>query len=205
MVGPAQEIRLHLSHILPPQLYDCKDVRSATLHSHGERTHIPAILELCRSGHCGRLGHCPRFNEHLCEYHGWRSLTCAQQCRPLSAAWTWSKEGQCFDLVTLFLASSPINVLSDLAILYMPLPIITGLRIERTAKIGLVLAFLCGIFVAIVDVGKYPHQKCLIQQSASRTSRPPSRRRSTTGKPMSPHPIGPQTITGTRVGASCGR
>lgn len=78
-----------------------------------------------------------------------------QQCRPLAAAWQWDQSGQCFDLVTLFLASSPINILSDLAILILPLPIITGLRIERKEKIGLVLAFLCGVFVAIVDVGEW--------------------------------------------------
>jgi hypothetical protein len=81
-------------------------------------------------------------------------LTPLQQCHPISAAWDWNQEGKCIDSVTLFLASSPINILSDLAILYLPLPIITGLRIERTAKIGLVLAFMCGIFVAVVDVGE---------------------------------------------------
>lgn len=58
------------------------------------------------------------------------------------------------DTVTLFLASSPINILSDLAILVLPLPIITSLRMEIHQKIGLVLTFICLIFVAIVDVGE---------------------------------------------------
>lgn len=73
----------------------------------------------------------------------------------MTAAWHVDKGGQCFDLVTLFLASAPINILSDLAILILPLPIITELRIERRAKVGLVLTFMCGVFVAAVDVGEY--------------------------------------------------
>lgn len=79
-------------------------------------------------------------------------------------------QGQCFDLVTLFLSSAPVNILSDLAILILPLPIITGLRIEKQAKIGLVLTFLCGAFVAIVDVVRiaYLQQALRVQISMQR-------------------------------------
>jgi hypothetical protein len=39
----------------------------------------------------------------------------------------------------------------------LPLPIITELRMERRAKIGLVMTFMCGVFVAAVDVGESLH------------------------------------------------
>lgn len=78
----------------------------------------------------------------------------AQQCRPIAAAWHPDMHGQCYDNVTLFLSSAPVNILSDIAILMLPLPIITELRMERRAKIGLVMTFMCGVFVAAVDVGE---------------------------------------------------
>ncbi|BEJ14309.1 hypothetical protein CspHIS471_0400760 [Cutaneotrichosporon sp. HIS471] len=74
------------------------------------------------------------------------------QCRPIAAAWRNDIQGKCYDNVTLFLSSAPVNILSDIAILMLPLPIITELRMERRAKIGLVMTFMCGVFVAAVDV-----------------------------------------------------
>ncbi|KLT38287.1 MFS general substrate transporter [Cutaneotrichosporon oleaginosum] len=74
------------------------------------------------------------------------------QCRPIAAAWQPHLIGECYDNVTLFLASAPVNILSDIAILMLPLPIITELRMERRAKIALVTTFMCGVFVAAVDV-----------------------------------------------------
>lgn len=73
------------------------------------------------------------------------------QCRPVSAAFTDS-EGKCIDLVGLYLSSAPVNVITDLAILLLPLPILTALRIEFRQKVVLVATFIVGGFVAIVDV-----------------------------------------------------
>ncbi|WWD18846.1 hypothetical protein CI109_103301 [Kwoniella shandongensis] len=73
------------------------------------------------------------------------------QCRPVHAAWS-VQTGQCIDVVTVYLSSAPINILTDLAILLLPLPILTGLRMERRTKIVLVTTFIVGGFVTIVDV-----------------------------------------------------
>ena len=51
------------------------------------------------------------------------------ECRPVSAAFS-EANGSCINLVTLYLSSAPINVLTDLAILPLSLPILTGLRVE---------------------------------------------------------------------------
>ena len=73
------------------------------------------------------------------------------QCRPVYAAFTNTK-GQCIDLVSMYLSSAPVNILTDIAILLLPLPILTALRIEFRQKVVLVATFIVGGFVAIVDV-----------------------------------------------------
>jgi hypothetical protein len=73
------------------------------------------------------------------------------QCHPISAAFT-DINGTCIDIVALYLSSAPINVLTDLAILLLPLPILTSLRMELRQKIILVATFIVGGFVTIVGV-----------------------------------------------------
>ncbi|WWD05129.1 hypothetical protein V865_003201 [Kwoniella europaea PYCC6329] len=81
------------------------------------------------------------------------------QCRPINAAWKTDDEtgqsddsGQCIDVIALFLSTAPINILTDLAILLLPLPILTGLRMEMRQKVALIATFCVGGFVTVVDV-----------------------------------------------------
>ncbi|WWC63015.1 uncharacterized protein I303_105613 [Kwoniella dejecticola CBS 10117] len=83
------------------------------------------------------------------------------QCRPISAAWATGTLGdtdaddtdaQCIDVIALFLSSAPVNILTDLAILLLPLPILTSLRMEMRQKVALIATFLVGGFVTVVDI-----------------------------------------------------
>ncbi|KAL0942438.1 L-fucose permease [Colletotrichum truncatum] len=75
------------------------------------------------------------------------------QCRPVQAAWEVGREpSQCIPLLTEFICSAPINIVTDLAILALPIPVLTGMRLPPRQKIILVLTFTLGIFVTIVDV-----------------------------------------------------
>lgn len=101
------------------------------------------------------------------------------QCRPISAAFTDSP-GKCIDLVGLYLSSAPVNVSTDLAILLLPLPILTALRIEFRQKVVLVATFIVGGFVAIVDIIRivYLQNALRIERAhglneASASARPP--------------------------------
>ena len=73
------------------------------------------------------------------------------QCRPVRAGYE-DIDGECVDVVSLYLSSAPINILTDLAILLLPLPILTRLRMEFKQKCALVATFVVGGFVTIVDV-----------------------------------------------------
>lgn len=76
------------------------------------------------------------------------------QCRPVAAGWLYPTPpgAKCTDIVTLYLSSAPVNIITDVAILFLPMPILTGMRLPRKQKIILVVTFSFGAFVAVVDV-----------------------------------------------------
>ncbi|KAJ5812315.1 Major facilitator superfamily domain general substrate transporter [Penicillium riverlandense] len=76
------------------------------------------------------------------------------QCNPVSAAFysTVPNGAQCIDIITLYLSSSPVNIITDLAILFLPMPILTNMRLPMKQKAILVITFSFGFFVAVVDV-----------------------------------------------------
>lgn len=76
------------------------------------------------------------------------------QCSPVSAGYRWPipTDAKCTDIVTLYLSSAPVNIITDLALLFLPMPILTGLRLPKKQKIILIVTFSAGAFVAVVDV-----------------------------------------------------
>ncbi|RDW59292.1 putative MFS monosaccharide transporter [Aspergillus mulundensis] len=76
------------------------------------------------------------------------------QCRPVADAFAAQlpADAHCTDILTLYLSSSPVNIITDLAILVLPNPILTRMRLPRKQKIILVITFSFGFFVAVVDV-----------------------------------------------------
>ena len=76
------------------------------------------------------------------------------QCRPVGAAFEdpIQTTAKCIDIVTLYLSSAPVNIITDLALLFLPMPILTGMRLPRNEKIILIVTFSFGGFVAVVDV-----------------------------------------------------
>lgn len=77
----------------------------------------------------------------------------AFQCHPPRAAYDLSvKTPSCFSILTIFLASAPINIVTNLAILVLPIPVLTGMRLPQRQKTVLTFVFALGIFVTVVDV-----------------------------------------------------
>jgi fucose permease len=76
------------------------------------------------------------------------------QCRPPGAAFAVPipKSGHCTDIITIYLSSTPLNLITDMAILFLPIPILTGMRLPKKQKIILIITFSFGAFVAVVDV-----------------------------------------------------
>ena len=77
----------------------------------------------------------------------------AFQCRPPRAAYDLSVQNpSCISILSIYLASAPLNVASDLAILVLPIPVLTGVRMPGKQKTIIVFLFALGIFVTIIDV-----------------------------------------------------
>ncbi|KAJ3497317.1 hypothetical protein NLG97_g1998 [Lecanicillium saksenae] len=76
------------------------------------------------------------------------------QCSPISAAWRAFYKGpvKCIPLLTEFICAAPVNIVTDLAILALPIPVLTGMRLPPRQKTILIMTFTIGIFVTIVDV-----------------------------------------------------
>ncbi|KAH8151192.1 uncharacterized protein LAJ45_04894 [Morchella importuna] len=78
------------------------------------------------------------------------------QCHPISAAFTIDYdpllESHCRNVITIFYASAPLNIITDLAILLLPMPVLTSLNLPRKEKIVVVCLFAGGGFVVIIGV-----------------------------------------------------
>ncbi|KAL8766912.1 MAG: hypothetical protein Q9194_006138 [Teloschistes cf. exilis] len=74
------------------------------------------------------------------------------QCRPVKGGFHQSTSASCIDIIALYLSSAPINIITDLALLLLPMPILTAMRLPRNEKLILIVTFSFGFFVAAVDV-----------------------------------------------------
>jgi len=87
------------------------------------------------------------------------------QCHPVGAVFaaTVPASATCTDIVALYLSSAPVNIITDLAILFLPMPILTGLRLPLKQKIILVITFGFGFFVVAVDVVRIAYLQSAFQ------------------------------------------
>ncbi|KAJ4292391.1 hypothetical protein N0V90_009053 [Kalmusia sp. IMI 367209] len=76
------------------------------------------------------------------------------QCSPVQAAFytPLKPPHTCTNIVTIYLSSAPLNIITDLAIFFLPMPLLTAMRLPKKQKIILVITFGFGVFVAVVDV-----------------------------------------------------
>ena len=76
------------------------------------------------------------------------------QCRPMSVTFVDIRppESRCIDIVTLYLSSAPVNIITDIVILLLPMPVLKAMHLPRKQKWILYVTFGFGIFVAVVDV-----------------------------------------------------
>ena len=71
-------------------------------------------------------------------------LVCVFQCHPIAFVWNKSIPGSCINSCLFLTIKSGLNVLTDFAILVMPLPAVLGLQLSHFQKVSLVGIFLLG-------------------------------------------------------------
>jgi hypothetical protein len=82
-------------------------------------------------------------------------------CTPVAKLWKPQLIGECMDPRSYWLSAAGINIGIDFAVLILPLPGITQLRLPRKQKMCLVLMFLLGFFVCIISVVRLVTVYCL--------------------------------------------
>ncbi|CAD6591391.1 MAG: hypothetical protein ASARMPREDX12_005148 [Alectoria sarmentosa] len=68
------------------------------------------------------------------------------QCSPRTKIWTPEEPGRCLDVDALYLASASFNVVSDIAMLSIPIYLIWNLQMSAQRKIGVSAIFATGAF-----------------------------------------------------------
>lgn len=77
------------------------------------------------------------------------------QCTPFRKNWMPWIEGKCIDLHATFLAISVPSILTDVAILALPLPQVWKLQTNTTQKVSLSFIFLLGSFVVFTSIYRF--------------------------------------------------
>lgn len=76
------------------------------------------------------------------------------QCHPISAKFQFATQTRehCTGIFASFISSSPFNIITDTAILVIPIPLLTRMRMPIREKIILVITFGVAILVIAVDI-----------------------------------------------------
>ncbi|GKZ23063.1 hypothetical protein AbraIFM66951_008995 [Aspergillus brasiliensis] len=76
------------------------------------------------------------------------------ECRPIAKFWDSSVEGTCFNLVAFSYFTNIANLVTDIWIFLLPLPVILRLQITKNKKIGLSLLFSVGLATCAISAAR---------------------------------------------------
>ncbi|MCJ1459191.1 hypothetical protein MMC28_009568 [Mycoblastus sanguinarius] len=79
-------------------------------------------------------------------------VTAIVQCLPIRYYWQRTGQGYCIHLIRFNIALASINLVTDVAVLILPIPAIWRLQLPKSKKIGLSAVFLAGLLVCIASV-----------------------------------------------------
>jgi len=94
------------------------------------------------------------------------TLVNAFQCSPPGAiiAEEIPKNAVCLDQIAIYLASAPVNIATDLALLVLPMPMLTAMRMPRKQKVILLVTFGFGLFGTVVDIVRIAYLQDAFEQ-----------------------------------------
>ncbi|KAH8661044.1 hypothetical protein BGZ61DRAFT_464570 [Ilyonectria robusta] len=90
-------------------------------------------------------------------------------CDPIAMSYDVTvQEGTCINRPSLYIATAAVNIISDVFLFCLPLPIVVKLQIPRRQKLGLLLIFLLGsitIVTSIIRVSILPQMLTSLDQT----------------------------------------
>lgn len=88
-------------------------------------------------------------------WNGTLIILAATQCVPFTKIYAPWVDGHCIDLKATFLAIAVPSILTDIAILSLPLPLVWKLQTKLWQKISLTAVFLLGSFVVFASIFRF--------------------------------------------------
>jgi hypothetical protein len=88
----------------------------------------------------------------LAVYGTWTIVSAWANCVPLAKFWDPTVPGFCFDKKALWFSNSAIHILTDILILFYPMPVLRSLQLPKKQKFALMAVFALGGFVLITSV-----------------------------------------------------
>ncbi|KAF4331543.1 integral membrane protein [Fusarium beomiforme] len=73
-------------------------------------------------------------------------------CVPIRKFWVPSLPGFCVDKRALWFTNSSLHIITDIAIIIIPMPELSRLNLPRGQKIALLLVFACGFFACATSI-----------------------------------------------------
>lgn len=77
-------------------------------------------------------------------YGLWTVISAFLNCLPVNSFWDMSVQGRCIPKGFLWFFNAAMNILTDLCVLVLPIPVLSHLRLPRRQKIGVIFIFATG-------------------------------------------------------------
>ncbi|KAL3465028.1 hypothetical protein BJX64DRAFT_285895 [Aspergillus heterothallicus] len=85
-------------------------------------------------------------------YGLWTVISAFLNCLPVNHFWDESVEGQCIPKAFLWFFNAGMNIATDVAILILPIPVLSHLRLPRRQKVGVIFVFATGSFACVTSM-----------------------------------------------------
>ena len=77
------------------------------------------------------------------------TVVCLVQCIPLSKLWDPSQAGECFIMGIALTIFGSLNVVTNIVLLALPIPLVWRLNVSKTAKVQITALFLIGAWYVL--------------------------------------------------------
>ncbi|CAG8904104.1 unnamed protein product [Penicillium egyptiacum] len=85
-------------------------------------------------------------------YSSWAFVSGFVGCVPVAKFWNKDLPGNCLSFETVWFFNASMNIITDIALLVLPMPLISKLQLPRTQKIALMGVFAIGILVVVTSI-----------------------------------------------------
>jgi hypothetical protein len=80
----------------------------------------------------------------LVGWYLWAILSAILTCNPVSKFWDPTLPGHCFDFTALWFSNASVNILTDLTLVILPIPLVASLHLPRRQKVAIWALFATG-------------------------------------------------------------